>query len=428
MASDDVCGRELGRRELGLDGGDQGQRFTLAEALGELVLDGRELRLGCAYPLGSFVGHASRLRRPDLRLAHRGLGGAHGGGPALLVLSRLRLCGLSLLEGLGRGSQLLRRSGRAGQGRHRLLTDGTWSPRGERASQAVCHLRVAGLVDGGPSQGRGGARLHEQIVGPRCRFGCLDRTLEPPFEIGRGCSLCGLRQAVGFERPGGRIGERGVTIDQLLERPELLAVAELLVHQGELCVGGRTSCFGLCGHAARLIDAAPSLARRRQDGLDLIAGRQGSRDGLQRPDALLGRDPVGIGRDLCLAMPVDLRRGVVEGLQPSLRRSGADPRLLQPRPSLLHRRALTGEGFERRFLAVQPALRGGLRRIESFVAEHALQHLVALGGGGREELAEAILRQQDRSAEGREIHAQQPLDPSVDRPLALDGVQGRRVG
>ena len=233
---------------------------------------------------------------------------------------------------------------------------------------------------------------------------------------------------MGFERLGGRLGERGVTIDQLLERPELLAVAEALVHQGELCVGGRTSCFGLSSHAARLIDAAPSLARRRQDGLDLIAGRQGSRDGLQRPDALLGRDPVGIGRDLCLAMLVDLRRSVVEGLQPSLCRSGADPRLLQPRPSFLHRRALTGEGFERRFLAVQPALRGGLGRIESFVAEHALQHLVALGGGGREELAEAILRQQDRSAECREIHAQQPLDPSIDRSLTLDGVQRRRVG
>ena len=69
--------------------------------------------------------------------------------------------------------------------------------------------------------------------------------------------------------------------------------------------------------------------------------------------------------------------------------------------------------------------------VEALEAEHALEHLVALGRLRRQELGESVLGQQDRAAERPEVHAEQRGNSLVHRGLAghvLETLRVRLVG
>ena len=83
-------------------------------------------------------------------------------------------------------------------------------------------------------------------------------------------------------------------------------------------------------------------------------------------------------------------------------------------------------------VAVSPAatraFAAGEGRVEPLVAEHALEHLVAVPVGRLQELREPVLGEQHRSAERREVHPQELHDPFAGRLLELDRLQDVGAG
>ena len=69
------------------------------------------------------------------------------------------------------------------------------------------------------------------------------------------------------------------------------------------------------------------------------------------------------------------------------------------------------------------SFRGLERGVEPLVAEHALQHLVALRRRGLQEVGEPVLREQHRATERVEVHAEQLLDPLAHRLLSRDRLE-----
>ena len=211
---------------------------------------------------------------------------------------------------------------------------------------------------------------------------------------------------------------------QLGEGDEVPAIAYPVRNRSELGLGG---AGGLIGRARRLF------------GLGHIV--VGSRSGVERACEVF---LIGERRDqlveqlnllqLFLSMAarfgrrlnqgLDARSGLVESLQPLgglARRPGGFVTL---GPRVPQTGALELERLQFCICVLHPVLRDVQRGVESLVSEDALEHLVALGRGGLEELLEAVLCQQHRSTEGAEVHAKEPLDAFLDVALLLDGFEG----
>ena len=105
------------------------------------------------------------------------------------------------------------------------------------------------------------------------------------------------------------------------------------------------------------------------------------------------------------------------------RRRGLRACLVQARTRFGKPRALPLELVELELGAADPVLRRRQRGIEAFIAEHAFQHGVAIGGGRLQELREPVLGEQDRPAEGVEGHPEQPLDTLTHRLLLQDRLE-----
>ena len=275
--------------------------------------------------------------------------------------------------------------------------------------------------------GRGGCFL-QAIVGPgerflglgRFRMALLDelpRLGELPFALGMGVGGLGERAAVFVE-----------LFHQSLERAQLLAITQALAHLDEVGVGEFAGSLRLFHGRLRLLDGASGLGGGIEHGGDLLAGRQGVGDPSQFVDPAGGHVRIGprcrlLGHEL-----FDAGGTVFEGLQPGAGLLGEPASLLQPFAGLIDALALAGERFQGHRLPVEPALGGELGRIDLFEAEHTLEDLVAIGLRGLQEVAEPVLRQQHRSAERVEVHAEQMRDAFVDGAFHRDGLEHLGVG
>ena len=295
------------------------------------------------------------------------------------------------------------------------------------APELVRHLGMLGDVQGGfgfGANGLGGFERRRRRVerGARRR-----RCSREALLSGTGC-LHLLRGGLG----GGRRlldGPRFVIqlLDQCREGLEGGVSADALRDRLQLGAGDLPGVVGrrhlLLGEPDRVV------GRRRVVGNLLESLRRWERCGrrlqLRRPGPSLSRFPE---RDVaCLREHVEPRTGRVEVRVSRRGRLGLGPCLIQARTSLVQPGALSRERLELELGAADPVFRRRQGGIEPLVAEHALQHGVALGRRRLQELREPVLREQHRAAEGVEGHPQQPLDPLPHRPLLQDRLQHLRV-
>ena len=414
--------------ELGLAGLHERVRLALAEALGEPVLDRGEVcfdRLGAPRlrPPASAAPSAS----PGFRFAHRLVAAAPTAAASRSFSARTRSASarFGLRERLlgGRRPPSARRH--AWEGGHRLCAHGAWVAGDQRSTQLVGHLGVSRVGEGVACLASVAAVASVHAIVGLGRATPAASVASASGVARRAASRLGERRFALGAGVGGLLGElRGRARERStssLERAQLLAIAEPLAHRGELGVGEFAALARALVPAAalRLLDGARGPRwRRRARRRDLLAGRQGGGDAIQ-----LRRSGSAAAAASASAVASWPRERLDAGRPSSKAFSARGSARPSPRASSSRSRAssmrlaLAGERLEGHRLPVEPALGRELGRIEPFVAEHALQHLVALGRRGLQEVAEPVLRQQHRPAERVEVHAEQLLDALVDRRL-----------